>query len=69
LIYYKLLKIKNNQLRKGYTPIEAGPKENINKIYKSFYKPRVDRKDLDFFFELFDMTKKKRESRKLLLTY
>jgi len=43
-----------NQLRKGYTPIEAGPKENINKIYKSFYKPRVDRKDLDFFFELFD---------------
>ncbi len=43
-----------NQLRKGYSPIEAGPKENINKIYKNFFKPRVDKKDLDFFFELFD---------------
>lgn len=43
-----------NQLRKGYSPIEAGPKENINKIYKNFFKPRVDKKDLDFFLELFE---------------
>ncbi|MFX1338317.1 MAG: hypothetical protein ACFFDK_06890 [Promethearchaeota archaeon] len=42
------------QLRKGYSPIEAGPNENINKIYKNFFKPRVDKKDLDFFIELFD---------------
>lgn len=43
-----------NQLRKGYSPIEAGPNEKINSIFKNFFKPRVDRKDLDFFFELFE---------------
>jgi len=40
------------QLRKGYSPIEAGPKEDINRIFKNAFKPRVDRNDLDFFFEL-----------------
>ena len=39
------------QLRKGYSPIEAGPKEEINRIFKNAFKPRVDRNDLDFFFE------------------
>ena len=47
------------QLRKGYSPIEAGPKEEINRIFKNAFKPRVDRNDLDFFFELFDSTETK----------
>ena len=40
------------QLRRGYSPIEAGPKEEINRIFKNTFKPRVDRNDLDLFFEL-----------------
>ncbi len=40
------------QLRKGYSPIETGPKEEINRIFKNAFKPRVDKNDLDFFFEL-----------------
>lgn len=47
------------QLRKGYSPIETGPKEEINRIFKNAFKPRVDRNDLDFFFELFDTTETK----------
>ena len=40
------------QLRRGYSPIETGPKEEINRIFKNAFKPRVDRNDLDLFFEL-----------------
>ena len=47
------------QLRKGYSPIEAGPKEEINRIFKNAFKPRVDRNDLDFFFELSETTETK----------
>ena len=47
------------QLRKGYSPIEAGPKEEINRIFKNAFKPRVDKNDLDFFFELFNSTETK----------
>jgi len=47
------------QLRKGYSPIEAGPKEEINRIFKNAFKPRVDRNDLDFFFELSESTETK----------
>lgn len=47
------------QLRKGYSPIEAGPKEEINRIFKNAFKPRVDRNDLDFFFELCETTETK----------
>ena len=43
-----------SQLRKGYTPIETGPDEKLNSIYKSAFKRLVDRKELDYFFELFD---------------
>jgi len=43
-----------NQLRKGYSPIETGPKEKLNSIFKSAFKPRVDKQDLEFFFELFE---------------
>ena len=47
------------QLRKGYSPIEAGPKEEINRIFKNAFKPRVDKNDLDFFFELSETTETK----------
>ena len=43
-----------SQLRKGYTPIETGPDEKLNSIFKSAFKQLVDRKELGFFFELFD---------------
>jgi len=47
------------QLRKGYSPIETGPKEEINRIFKNAFKPRVDKNDLDFFFELSETTETK----------
>lgn len=47
------------QLRRGYSPIEAGPKEEINRIFKNAFKPRVDKNDLDFFFELSETTETK----------
>ena len=42
------------QLRKGYSPIGVGPKERINSIFNNAFKPLIDKKDLDFFFELFE---------------
>ena len=42
------------QLRKGYSPIPAGPNEELNSIFKNVFKKFVDRNDLDFFFEIFD---------------
>ncbi|MFX0072345.1 MAG: hypothetical protein ACFFAO_14760 [Candidatus Hermodarchaeota archaeon] len=47
---YKEKKIQ--QLRKGYNPIEVGPNEKMNSIFKNTFKPLVEKKDLEFFFEL-----------------
>lgn len=42
------------QLRKGYSPIATSPNEALNSIFKKIFKPLVDKKELDFFFELFN---------------
>ncbi len=57
------------QLRKGYSPIGSCPKENINLIYNKDFKPRVDKKDLDFFFELFETNETRLKAWGFLGTY
>ena len=44
-----------NKLRKGYTPIELSPKQDLSSTFKNIFKPLIKRKDLDFFFELYNM--------------
>ncbi|MBY9002718.1 MAG: hypothetical protein KGD73_01980 [Candidatus Lokiarchaeota archaeon] len=41
-------------LRKGYTPVELSPKANLTNSYKNLFKPLVNRKDFNTFFELFE---------------
>ena len=43
-----------DKLRKGYAPVEQSPKANLTSIYKSIFKPLVNRKDFNLLFELFD---------------
>jgi len=43
-----------NKLRKGYTPIEISPKEELTSTFKKIFKPLIDRKDLDFFLKLYE---------------
>ena len=43
-----------NKLREGYTPIELSPKEELTSIYKQAFKPLIDKKNLDIFFEAYD---------------
>ncbi|MFX1495378.1 MAG: hypothetical protein ACFFBZ_13930 [Promethearchaeota archaeon] len=43
-----------NKLREGYTPIELSPKDELTSIYKQAFKPQIDKKNLDIFFELYD---------------
>ncbi|MFX0018187.1 MAG: hypothetical protein ACFFAK_05945 [Promethearchaeota archaeon] len=43
-----------NKLRKGYSPIELSPKDELTSIYKQAFKPLIDKKSLDIFFELYD---------------
>ena len=42
------------KLRKGYTPVEISPKEELVSTFKKIFKPLIDREDLNFFFELFE---------------
>ncbi|TFG17357.1 MAG: hypothetical protein EU531_03620 [Promethearchaeota archaeon] len=44
-----------NKLRQGYTPVEISPKKELSSTFKNIFKPIVKRKDLDFFFELYNM--------------
>ena len=44
-----------NKLRQGYTPVEISPKKELSSTFKNIFKPMVKRKDLDFFFELYEM--------------
>ena len=43
-----------DKLRKGYAPVEQSPKANLTSTYKNIFKPLVNRKDFNLFFELFD---------------
>ena len=43
-----------SKLKKGYTPIEVSPKEELTSTFKKIFKPIVNRRDLNFFFELFN---------------
>ena len=43
------------KLRSGYTPIEITPKKELASTFKNIFKPLIKRKDLDFFFELYNM--------------
>jgi hypothetical protein len=43
-----------NKLKKGYTPVEVSPREDLTSTYKKIFKPIVDKKDLDFFIALFE---------------
>lgn len=43
-----------NKLREGYTPIELSPKDELTSIYKQAFKPLIDKKILDIFFEVYD---------------
>jgi len=43
-----------NTLRMGYTPLESSPKAELTSTYKNLFKPLVNKKDFNFFFELFD---------------
>jgi hypothetical protein len=43
-----------NKLREGYTPIELSPKDELTSIYKQAFKPLIDKKNLDIFFEVYD---------------
>ncbi|TET00756.1 MAG: hypothetical protein E3J90_03755 [Promethearchaeota archaeon] len=43
-----------DKLRKGYAPVEQGPKANLTSTYKNIFKPLVNRKDFTLLFELFD---------------
>lgn len=45
-----------NKLRQGYTPVEISPKKELSSTFKNIFKPIVKRKDLDFFFEIYNMT-------------
>ena len=40
------------ELRRGYSPLGIGPKENLNSIFNETFKPLTVKKDLDFFFDL-----------------
>jgi len=42
------------QLRKGYSPLDGCPREELNTVFNKTFKPLVDKKDLDFFFEIFE---------------
>ena len=44
-----------NKLSQGYTPVEISPKKELSSTFKNIFKPIVKKKDLDFFFELFNM--------------
>lgn len=43
------------KLRSGYTPIEITPNKALSSTFKNIFKPLIKRKDLDFFFELYNM--------------
>lgn len=43
-----------NKLRKGYSPIEVSPKDELTSTFKNIFKPIVNKKDLTFFLDLFD---------------
>ncbi|MFX1497738.1 MAG: hypothetical protein ACFFBH_09445 [Promethearchaeota archaeon] len=43
-----------NKLRKGYSPIEVSPKDELTSTFKNIFKPIVNKKDLNFFLDLFD---------------
>ncbi len=43
-----------NKLRKGYSPVEESPKDELTSIYKQAFKPLVDKKNLDIFFEVYE---------------
>ncbi|MFX0148693.1 MAG: hypothetical protein ACFE8E_13225 [Candidatus Hodarchaeota archaeon] len=43
-----------NKLRKGYSPIEVSPKDELTSTFKNIFKPIINRKDLEFFLDLFD---------------
>ena len=43
-----------DKLRKGYAPVELSPKATLTSTYKSIFKPLVNRKEFNLFFELFD---------------
>ncbi|MFX1586716.1 MAG: hypothetical protein ACFFC1_01070 [Promethearchaeota archaeon] len=42
------------KLREGYSPIELSPKDKLTSIYKQAFKPLIDKKNLDIFFEVYD---------------
>jgi len=42
------------KLREGYSPIELSPKDELTSIYKQAFKPLIDKKNLDIFFEVYD---------------
>ena len=44
-----------NKLQQGYTPVEISPKKELSSTFKNIFMPKVKRKDLDFFFELYEM--------------
>jgi hypothetical protein len=43
------------KLRSGYTPVEITPNKALSSTFKNIFKPLIKRKDLDFFFELYNM--------------
>ncbi|MGB5910757.1 MAG: hypothetical protein WBH31_06140 [Promethearchaeia archaeon] len=43
-----------SKLRKGYSPIEESPKDELTSIYKQAFKPLVDKKNVDIFFEVYE---------------
>ncbi len=43
-----------NRLKTGYTPVEFATDSKLVSVYKSAYKPLVDKRDLDFFLEIFE---------------
>ena len=44
-----------NRLRKGYVPVEFAVDPKLASIYKSAYKRLVDKQDLEFFMEIFEI--------------
>lgn len=44
-----------SKLSKGYTPMEITPKQDLSSTFKNIFKPLVNRKDLEFFFDLYKM--------------
>jgi hypothetical protein len=43
-----------NKLRRGYSPIESATDSKLASIFKSAYRPLVDKRELYFLFELFE---------------